>query len=82
MTRKADQQVLDEGRRARTLLNDEDVSAILAEIEAGAFEQFKGCAINDTAEMMRLHTVVVGVQELRAALRTRIDRALVVEGKK
>lgn len=82
MTRKADQQVLDEGRRARTLLNDEDVSAILAEIEAGAFEQFKGCAINDTTEMMRLHTVVVGVQELRAALRTRIDRALVVEGKK
>jgi hypothetical protein len=79
---KSDQQILDEGRKAKIILEDEDIQSALSEIQAACFIDFRSAKMTDTEALQRSHAACAGVEMLQAALRARVDRAQLVEKRK
>jgi len=79
---KSRQQVIDDGREAKRLLEDTDLQKFMDEFERDCWEQFTKSAPDDQGGREGLYMKLQGLEAFRQKLRAMEDNATIEKNKK
>jgi len=76
------QKVIDDGTKARRLLEDSDLLEFLAEVEDGCVMQWKTTKPDDQANREMAYAKLLGVQMVESFLKAKVDSATIALNRK